>query len=117
MFLNSHLLSEVEQMCDRVAVVDHGRVIASGTMDQLLSGTTVRVRATGLDREGKAKLSSFGQVDDESDQLTFTNLAMEKVPELVAAIVALGGRIYEVAPRQQTLEDRFLQLIQDEEDK
>jgi len=116
-FLNSHLLSEVEQVCDRVAVVDRGRVIAAGTMDQLLSGTTVKVRATGLDREGKAKLASFGHLDDEGDQLTFTNLNTERVPELVAAIVALGGRVYEVAPRQQTLEDRFLQLIQDEEDK
>jgi len=116
-FLNSHLLSEVEQVCDTVAVVDHGRVIASGTMDQLLSGTTVKVRATGLDRDGKATLASFGQLDDEGDQLNFTNLKAERVPDLVAAIVALGGRVYEVAPRQQTLEDRFLQLIQDEDDK
>jgi ABC-2 type transport system ATP-binding protein len=115
-FLNSHLLSEVEQVCDRVAVVDHGRVIASGTMDQLLSGTTVRVRATGLAPEDVAKLASFGHVDDEGDQLTFTNLNAERVPELVAAIVALGARVYEVAPRNQTLEDRFLQLIEDEED-
>ena len=114
-FLNSHLLSEVEQVCDRVAVVDHGRVIASGTMDQLLSGTTVKVRATGLAREDLAKLASFGQIDDEGDQLTFANLNAERVPELVAAIVALGARVYEVAPRHQTLEDRFLQLIQDEE--
>jgi hypothetical protein len=37
------------------------------------------------------------------------------VPELVASIVALGGRVYEVAPRQQTLEDRFLQLLEAEE--
>lgn len=116
-FLNSHLLSEVEQVCDRVAVVDHGRVIAAGTMDQLLSGTTVKVRVTGLDREGKATLAEFGEVDDEGDQLTFTNLKAERVPDLVGAIVELGGRIYEVAPRQQTLEDRFLELIQDEEDK
>jgi hypothetical protein len=86
-------------------------------MDQLLSGTTVSVRATGLDRDSKAKLASFGRLDDEGDQLTFTNLNTERVPDLVAAIVALGGRVYEVAPRQQTLEDRFLQLIQDEEDK
>src|SRR5580765_7420607 len=103
-FLNSHLLSEVEQVCDRVAVVDHGRVIASGTMDQLLSGTTVKVRATGIDHEGKAKLASFGHVDDEGDQLTFTNLKADRVPDLVSQIVALGGRVYEVAPRHQTLE-------------
>jgi ABC-2 type transport system ATP-binding protein len=115
-FLNSHLLSEVEQVCDRVAVVDHGRVIASGTMNQLLSGTTVRVRATGLAQEDKAKLATFGHLDDEGDQLTFANLNVERVPELVAEIVALGARVYEVAPRHQTLEDRFLQLIQDEED-
>jgi ABC-2 type transport system ATP-binding protein len=115
-FLNSHLLSEVEQVCDRVAVVDHGRVIASGTMDQLLSGTTVRVRVGGLEPEDTAKLASFGRIDDEGDQLTFTNLDVERVPDLVSAIVALGGRVYEVAPRHQTLEDRFLQLLDEEDD-
>jgi len=114
-FLNSHLLSEVEQVCDRVAVVDHGRVIASGTMDDLLSGTTVRVRATGLSQAGRNKLSDFGRVDDEGDQLTFNNLNPDRVPDLVAAIVAMGARVYEVAPRHQTLEDRFLQLLEDEQ--
>ena len=114
-FLNSHLLSEVEQVCDRVAVVDHGRVIASGTMNELLSGTVVRVRATGLGPADKNKLADFGRVDDEDEQLTFSNLDAERVPELVAAIVGMGGRVYEVAPRHQTLEDRFLQLLEDEE--
>ena len=114
-FLNSHLLAEVEQVCDRVAVVDHGRVISSGTMDELLSGTAVRVRVTGLTQANKNELAKFGNIDDEDEQLTFTNLAPERVPELVSAIVALGGRVYEVAPRHQTLEDRFLQLLEDEE--
>jgi ABC-2 type transport system ATP-binding protein len=114
-FLNSHLLSEVEQVCDRVAVVDHGRVIASGTMNELLSGTVVRVRVTGLTPGDKNKLADFGRVDDEGDQLTFANLDQERVPQLVAAIVDLGGRVYEVAPRHQTLEDRFLQLLADED--
>jgi ABC-2 type transport system ATP-binding protein len=114
-FLNSHLLSEVEQVCDRVAVVDHGRVIAEGTMDQLLGGTAVRVRVSGLAPADKNKLMTFGRIDDEGDQLTFNNLDADRVPELVAAIVEMGGRVYEVAPRHQTLEDRFLQLLEDEE--
>lgn len=116
-FLNSHLLSEVEQVCDRVAVVDHGRVIAEGTMDELLSGTAVRVRATGLSQADKNKLSAFGNLDDEGETLTFTNLTPDRVPELVSAIVAAGGQIYEVTPRHQTLEDRFLQLLGEEDDK
>jgi ABC-2 type transport system ATP-binding protein len=114
-FLNSHLLSEVEQVCDRVAVVDHGRVIAEGTMDDLLGGTAVRVRVTGLAQADKNKLMTFGRIDDEGDQLTFSCLAPERVPELVTTIVEMGGRVYEVAPRHQTLEDRFLQLLEDEE--
>jgi len=114
-FLNSHLLSEVEQVCDRVAVVDHGRVIASGTMDDLLSGTAVRVRVTGLGDADRIKLSDFGRIDDEGDQLTFNDLKPDRVPDLIAAIVGMGGRVYEVAPRHQTLEDRFLQLLEDKE--
>jgi ABC-2 type transport system ATP-binding protein len=114
-FLNSHLLAEVEQVCDRVAVVDHGRVIASGTMGELLSGTAVKVRVTGLAAAEKNKLSDFGPIDDEGDQLTFTSLKPDRVPELVSTIVSLGGRVYEVAPRHQTLEDRFLQLLEEEE--
>jgi ABC-2 type transport system ATP-binding protein len=114
-FLNSHLLSEVEQVCDRVAVVDHGRVIAAGTMDELLGGSAVRVRVSGLTQADKNALSSFGRIDDEGDQLTFAGLKPDRVPELVASIVAKGGRVYEVAPRHETLEDRFLQLLEDEE--
>src|SRR6266581_6590785 len=113
-FLNSHLLSEVEQVCDRVAVVDHGRVIASGTMNQLLGGSAVRVRVLGLDGAAKGKLTAFGPVDDEGDQLTFTELTPDRVPELVSQMVALGGHVYEVVPRHQTLEDRFLQLLHED---
>ena len=117
-FLNSHLLSEVEQVCDRVAVVDHGRVIAEGTMDDLLGGgTAVRVRVGGLDQAAKNKLASFGRIDDEGEQLTFAKLDPDRVPDLVASIVSLGGRVYEVAPRHQTLEDRFLELLDDEDAK
>ena len=113
-FLNSHLLSEVEQVCDRVAVVDRGRVIAAGTMEELLTGSAVRVRVAGLSADDVRTLESFGPVDVEGDQVTFTKLSADRVPDLVAAIVKLGGRVFEVVPRHQNLEDRFLQLLHED---
>jgi len=100
-FLNSHLLSEVEQVCHRVAIVDRGRVVAEGTLDELLGGDTVRIRVTDLDRAAKTGLSRFGQLDDEGDWLVIRGIDTERVPELVADIV----------PRHESLEDRFLRLL------
>ncbi|MGH7904318.1 MAG: ABC transporter ATP-binding protein [Candidatus Dormibacteraceae bacterium] len=111
-FLNSHMLTEVEQVCDRVAIVDGGRVIAIGTLEDLLRGDAVRVRVTGLSPAQRAGLESFGKVEDEGEWLTLRGVAAERVPDLVAGIVALGGHVYAVEPRHQNLEDRFLQLLE-----
>ena len=110
-FLNSHLLTEVEQVCHRVAIVDRGRVVAEGTLDELLGGDTVRIRVTDLDRAAKTGLSRFGQLDDEGDWLVIRGIDTDRVPELVADIVRLGGRVHAVEPRHESLEDRFLRLL------
>ena len=78
-------------------------------------GVPIRVRVAGLAQADKNQLAKFGRIDDEGEQLTFASLDPGRVPELVATIVSMGGRVYEVAPRHQTLEDRFLQLLEDEE--
>jgi ABC-2 type transport system ATP-binding protein len=115
-FLNSHLLSEVEQICDRLAVVDHGRVIATGTMSQILGQDgAVRVRVTGLPPASRAALGEFGNLEDEGEWLTFRGLHPDRVPQLVGEIVRQGGRVYAVEPRHETLEDRFLQLLKEQE--
>jgi ABC-2 type transport system ATP-binding protein len=110
-FLNSHLLGEVEQVCQRVAIVDRGRVVAEGTLDELLGGDTVRIRATGLDRAARTGLAGFGQLDGEGDWLVIRGIDAERVPDLIADIVRLGGRVYAVEPRHESLEDRFLRLL------
>jgi ABC-2 type transport system ATP-binding protein len=110
-FLNSHLLTEVEMVCDRVAMVDGGRVIASGTLDDLLGGKSCRVRVTGLDIRQRGSLRSFGELDDDGEWITVRGLEPERVPQLVQEIVRLGGRVYAVEPRHLSLEDRFLQLL------
>jgi ABC-2 type transport system ATP-binding protein len=110
-FLNSHLLTEVEMVCDRVAMVDRGRVIATGTLDELLGGRACRIRVTGLELDQRKSLRSFGQADDDGEWIAIRDLDAERVPDLVAEVVRMGGRVYAVEPRQQTLEDRFLQLL------
>jgi ABC-2 type transport system ATP-binding protein len=110
--LNSHLLTEVERVCDRVAIVDHGRVLASGRIDELLGETTVRVRATGLAAEAVAQLGRFGSVDVGDDGwLTFSNADPDRVPDIVAAIVGGGGRVHAVDAGRATLEDLFMRLV------
>ena len=110
-FLNSHLLSEVEMVCDRVAVVDHGRVIALGSIPDLLGGSKlVRVRMTGLNGR-LGSLTGFGVPAEDGEWVTFRDLGEERIADLVAAIVGLGGRVYAVEPQLQSLEDRFLQLL------
>ena len=111
-FLNSHLLSEVEQVCDAVAIVDRGKVVAQGDLAQLLGTSSVRVRATGISREGRTAMARFGELDDDLDGgIVIKGIERERIPELVSAIVASGGRVYAVEPRHESLEERFLSLL------
>jgi len=111
-FLNSHLLTEVEQVCDRVAIVDKGRVIQVGALGELLVTDAVRVRATGLENGAHDAMRAFGALQREGEWLTVQGIAADRVPDLVRAIVERGGRIYAVEPRHETLEDRFLSLLE-----
>jgi len=110
--LNSHLLTEVERVCDRVAVVDHGRVLASGRIDDLLGETSVRVRVTDLAAADVAELRRFGRVAVGDDGwFSIAGLDPERVPDVVATIVSVGGRVHAVESGRVTLEDLFMRLV------
>jgi ABC-2 type transport system ATP-binding protein len=109
-FLNSHLLTEVERVCDRVAIVDRGRMVAQGAIDELRGESGVRIRATGID-DAPTRLAAFGPVIRDGEWLTIRPMDPERVPDVVEAIVRAGGRIHAVDPARSTLEDRFLALF------
>src|SRR5260221_8216848 len=111
-FLNSHLLTEVEQVCDRVAIVDRGRVVQVGSLEELLKADAVRVRATGLENGGRDVLRAYGELQTEGEWIVVRGIAADRVPDLVKAIVEHGGRVHAVEPRHETLEDRFLSLLE-----
>lgn len=110
-FLNSHLLTEVERVCDRVAIVDHGRVVAEMTMAELTHERGVSVRVSGLESVRGEVAARFGAVRLDGEWLFVDGIADEAVPALVAELVARGGAVHAVVPTRHTLEERFLSLL------
>jgi ABC-2 type transport system ATP-binding protein len=111
--LNSHLIGEVERVCDRVVVLDKGRVAASGTLSELLGARELRLRLTGVDAAAEARLAALGTLTRERDSFTIALPADEadEVPDLVADLVALGVRVHQVEPGRITLEERLLGIL------
>ena len=112
-FLNSHLLTEVERVSDRLAIVSEGRVLATGTLDELLGGSAIRVRATGLSATDVAGLAAFGRVDTGADDWLAIQPAggTDRTADVVAWIVGRGGRIHAVEDGRRSLEDRYLEVV------
>jgi ABC-2 type transport system ATP-binding protein len=110
-FLNSHLLTEVERVCDRVAIVDRGRVVAELTMAELTHERGVGVRVTSLDGVGREAAARYGQTRIDGEWLFVDGIAEPDVPRLVAELVAHGGEIHAVVPTRHTLEERFMALL------
>lgn len=111
-FLNSHLLTEVEQVCDRVAIVRAGRVVASGTPAEIAGAQLgVRVRASANGVPLQQSLAPFGTVVVEEGGAFVRGVGNERVPDVVAALVASGARVYAVSPVSQSLEERFLEMM------
>ena len=114
----THYMEEAENVCDRLAIMDHGRVIAAGTLRELrrMSGEQDIVRLVGRFDPDAVKrmlgeLDGFDLVhaDDASLRLAMTN-ASGKLPELFAALAATDPEIRETTLTQPSLESLFIKL-------
>jgi ABC-2 type transport system ATP-binding protein len=112
-FLNTHLLAEAEQVCDRVTVISKGRALATGPPDELRRARpVVRFRVSGLAPGWWKPLANGARWKDEGgDWLLAEELDPARIPDVVAGAVALGGRVEAVVPEQQSLEASFLELL------
>ena len=111
-FLNSHLLTEVEHVCDRVAIVDRGRVVAMGPLAELVTdGFSVRIRVEARANEFLAALQAFGTAAEEDGAYVVGGVTPERVPDAVATLVRLGARVLAVEPNRRSLEDHFLRVL------
>jgi ABC-2 type transport system ATP-binding protein len=112
--LNSHLIGEVERVCDRVVILDKGRVAASGTLPELLGQRELRLRLSGVNPRAEDRLSAAGRLTRSGDVYTValpTEPDDSTVPDLVADLVGLGVRVHSVEPGRITLEERLLAIL------
>jgi ABC-2 type transport system ATP-binding protein len=112
-FLNSHLLTEVEAVCDRVAIVNQGRVVASGPLDELAGAVTqLRLLLDRVDAHLLALVGRYGEVARvEGTAVTLEVDAFDVAPDLAAVLVGSGYRLYGLVPVQRSLEDVFVDLV------
>ena len=114
-FVSSHLLSEVEQMCDRVAIIHRGRTLAMGPVRELLEkrgAERLVFRAQPADRAAEV-LASFargGLPRLEGEEFVSSEVPREKVPEALAALAAAGVLVFGVERQSSTLEEIFLEV-------
>ena len=114
-FLNSHLLSEVEQSCDRVAIVHRGTVLRSGPLRELLSTLELEVRVDRVTPELEARLARFGRVLEISETLIRLELNAEAdVPVIAKTVIDCGCELRALVPKHQGLEELFMDVIDGE---
>ena len=117
-FLNSHLLSEVEQVCDRVAFVKQGRVLREGSMRELMGGVIpVDVRVSHLPPgllDTLARLGRIERTDTQNPAHADLELWLDREednPAIAQAVLGSGAQLYALTPRRADLETLFLELV------
>ena len=112
-FLSSHLLHEVQQLCDRVAIITKGTVVHESTIADLLRHDGgFRVEAEPVD-VAQAALAARWACRADGAQL-HVDATRDEVPELVKRLVGAGADIFAIVPTERNLEEVFLSMTQPE---
>ncbi|MCZ6596205.1 MAG: ABC transporter ATP-binding protein [Planctomycetota bacterium] len=117
-FINSHLLMEVEAICDRVVIMDKGRIIREGSIDELTPKTgMVRFDVEAVPANLEALLDGIGGSHEADDQGFEIALNEGETDVIIDRLRASGVGIRAVVPRKLTLEDSFIELVRRQEEK
>jgi ABC-2 type transport system ATP-binding protein len=113
-FLNSHLLSEVEKTCDRVAFIREGVILQTTSLAEFVAESISLVLRVG--EPTPQLLADLAQFDGAAKQggdgrIHLTLPHENKIPELAQWLIANGHNLYELSPQHLSLEERFLQIV------
>jgi ABC-2 type transport system ATP-binding protein len=112
-FLSSHLLHEVQQVCDRIAIISKGEIVRESTIADLLrQDDGLRVQAAPLELAESAIASRWPV--ERSGEALIVRAAKAEAPEVVRRLVGAGVDIFQLVPEQRDLEEVFLSITQEE---
>jgi ABC-2 type transport system ATP-binding protein len=113
-FISSHELSEVERICDRVAIIHKGVIVRQGRLDDLLRGGRIEIIANDVSRELSDKLKSAESTVSFSDGRLILDMPEETDPNsILDSIRSAKGSIVSIIPRRKRLEDLFVEAVKD----
>ncbi len=119
-FLNSHILSDVQDTCDRIGIVKDGRLIKVANVQELtVDQHVLRINIDNPTDEIISMINtiviSCKKIDDDTIELAIDT--PENTPDIISKIVESGGRIFEVRYHESSLEDTFISIIENEEEQ
>jgi ABC-2 type transport system ATP-binding protein len=112
-FLNSHLLSEIEVTCDRVAFIQHGEVVRVLELATLSSDqTSVTIRVANLVAETLNGLAQWGREIQMDGEFVHMIIPSDTVlPEVTRYLVSQNAEVYSITPNRMSLEDIFIETV------
>jgi len=112
-FLNSHLLSEVEMICDEVAILDKGRLIRRGTVEELTSiSKTFRIQTSKVNKSVIEGLKTHTvEMDQQNSSIQVTVTSQKKLNAIIDHLRKSSIDIKSVVPHKQSLEDSFIEIL------
>lgn len=112
-FLNSHLLSEIEVTCDRVAFIRHGEVVRILELASLNGNqSVVNIRASGLSSTMVSEMARWGSdIQIHGEELTLTVHNEASIAEINRYLVAQGVHVFAISPSRVSLEDIFIETV------
>jgi ABC-type multidrug transport system, ATPase component len=96
-------------MCDRVAIINHGRIIQEGSIDELVAATRQIVFRVNRPADAAAIMESLGHRGTATESDVALNIDDDAIPPIVAALTQNGIETYRVEPRVRSLEEMFLE--------
>ncbi|HZQ34358.1 MAG TPA: ABC transporter ATP-binding protein, partial [Dehalococcoidia bacterium] len=110
--LSSHLMNEIEQICDRVSVIQRGRLVTEGSIDELRGRPELRLRADPLERARElVRALPFVESLRTADGALVLAAAPERAAAINRCLVRCGIEVSELAPVRSSLEAVFLDLV------